>query len=104
MIGTIRVVLRHIQGVHRITWRDVLGGIALGLPNFFTIYLILSLLHLGFNGSVLYPVLNILVLALSAVTGLVLFRERLSRINMIGISLAFVAILLISIGEYIAHS
>lgn len=98
-IGTIVIAYRSVRGTHRITKQDILGGLALGIPNFFTIYLILTLLSHGFPGSVLYPVLNILVLALTAVTGLFLFKEKLSKINIAGLLVALLAILLISLSK-----
>ena len=98
-IGGIIVLARAITGAHKISWRDLAGGIVLGVPNFFTIYLILTLLQDGFPGSVLYPVLNILVLAFTAVTGLFLFREKLKKMNVIGIVFALLAILLISLSD-----
>jgi len=98
-IGIVFVILRHLTGKHKMRIRDIIGGVALGIPNFFSIYLILSLLHRGFSGSVLYPVLNILVLLFSAMVGISLFREKLQRVNMIGIGLALVAIALISLAD-----
>lgn len=98
-IGAVIVVARHIVGSHRINIRDLIGGVALGIPNFFSIYLILALLHRGFSGSVLYPILNILVLSISAIIGLYLFREKLNKINIVGIGMALVAILLISLAD-----
>ncbi len=98
-IGTIVVIFRAVKGLHKITIRDLVGGLVLGIPNFFTIYLILTLLHNGFPGSVLYPVLNILVLALTAITGLYFFREKLSKGKVIGIGIALLAILLISLSD-----
>lgn len=97
-LGTIVVLFRQFKGLHKVNWRDIVGGIALGVPNFFTIYLILALLNKGMPGSVLYPVLNILVLLLTAITGLYLFKEKLKRVNLIGIGVALLAILLISEG------
>jgi len=77
-------------------WKDVVGGIALGVPNFFSIYLILILLGQGFEGSVLFPLLNISVMALASVIALSGFRERLSIVNIVGIVAALASIVLIS--------
>lgn len=98
-MGTLVVVYRAVKGLHKVTRNDLLGGLALGIPNFFTIYLILTLLNNGFPGSVLYPVLNILVLALTAVTGFYFFHEKLSKGKMIGMGIALLAILLISVSS-----
>jgi drug/metabolite transporter (DMT)-like permease len=96
-VGTLIVIFRAVKGLHNVTKNDLIGGLALGIPNFFTIYLILTLLNNGFPGSVLYPVLNILVLTLTAIVGLTFFREKLSKGKVIGIGIALLAILLISI-------
>ena len=96
IIGAVILIIRVILKQHRVTWRDVAGSIALGTPNFFSIYLILVLLKLGFPGSVLYPVLDIIILILSAIIGLVVFRERLNRINIAGLVIALLAIILVS--------
>jgi drug/metabolite transporter (DMT)-like permease len=97
VLGTLVLAYRWVAGLHRITWRDVCAGFVLGMPNFYSIYLILVLLSLGYGGSTLYPVLNILILSASALTGLVLFRERLSTINIVGLVIALGAILLVSL-------
>jgi multidrug transporter EmrE-like cation transporter len=69
----------------------------LGVPNFFTIYLILALLESGFPGSVLYPLLNVLVLVVTVLTGYFVFKETLSRVNVIGIMIAIAVIALMSL-------
>ncbi len=80
----------------KITSRDVIGGILLGIPNFFSIYLLMVMLNQGWNGSILYPMINVTVLLLSTLTAVMAFREKLSRINWIGVTFATIAILLIA--------
>lgn len=98
-VGSLVLFWRRIKGSYRFAWKDVFGGVALGVPNFFTIFLILTMLERGMPGSVLYPVLNILVLAATAVVGMFVFREHLQRINIIGLLVALIAIALISLGS-----
>ena len=93
LLGTVIVAYLYISGKKKFQWRDYIGGVALGIPNFFSIYLILVLLQKGFEGSVVFPVLNISVLMLAALVGMVMFREKLSRINLAGVGLAILAIL-----------
>jgi drug/metabolite transporter (DMT)-like permease len=98
VLGSFVLIYRAVRGLHRFTWKDVFGGVVLGMPNFFSIYLILVLLSHGYGGSTLYPILNILILSASALTGMLLFRERLSAINVVGLVVALCAILLVSLG------
>ena len=93
VIGIVIVGYLFISGKRKFQWKDVIGGIALGLPNFFSIYLILVLLQKGFEGSVVFPVLNISVMVATAVVGVLAFGERLKTINFVGIGLATLAIL-----------
>ena len=92
VIGSVIVGVTCATGKRRIRRRDLIGGLALGLPNFFSIYLILMLLKMGWQGSVLFPVLNLAILAVSAVVGIYLFSEKVSRLNVIGLLAALAAI------------
>jgi uncharacterized membrane protein len=49
-----------------------------------------------FQVSFFVPVFNVGVVALSAITGYMVFKEKLSRMNWIGIVLAILAIVLIA--------
>ena len=95
ILGSIYIGSEYMRGRRVFRWKDLLGGVALGLPNFFSIYLILMLLKQGFGGSVLFPVLNIGVLAASALVGIIMYREYLSKINLIGLIISLLAIVAI---------
>ena len=92
------VGMRKIQGKLRWRWSDILAGIVLGVPNFFSIYFLLKLLKDGWDGSVVFPINNVGILTLSALIGLVLFSEKLTAKKAAGIALSIFAILLISKG------
>jgi len=85
---------------HRIAMRDILGGAVLSIPNFLSIFLILVMLKRGWHGSILYPLVNVGVLLCSALVAVGVFRERLSRMNWLGIGLASLAILIIGFAHY----
>lgn len=85
----------------KITSRDLIAGILLGIPNFFSIYLLMVMLNQGWNGSILYPMINVTVLLLSTMVAVMAFREKLSRINWIGIVLATFAILFIAYAHHL---
>ncbi len=74
----------------RLAWKNFLAGIALGIPNYFSIYFLLRALE-SWNGSVVYSVNNITVVAISAVLGYFFFKERLTPLNALGIVLALIA-------------
>jgi len=60
---------------HKFHLRDLVAGILLGIPNFFTIYLLVVLLDQGWEGSILFPLNNISVIILSTLLGIFLFAE-----------------------------
>ena len=75
------------------------GGLMLGIPNYFSVYFLLKALSMkGLESSVVIPVNNMAIVALGAIAGVLIFREKLNRWNYIGIALCFVSILLIGLG------
>ena len=85
-------------GTHRkmYRWKNLLGGIILGIPNYFSLYfLMLSLKYAGFESSTLFPINNLGIVGLSAVGGLVLFKEKFSTRKIIGFILAITSIIII---------
>lgn len=95
IFGVLIIPVLYATGRIRFQWRDYIWGLALGLPNFFSIYLILVLLKHGFEGSVLFPVLNVGVLVASTIVAILIFRETLNRWNFVGIGLAILSIIMI---------
>jgi drug/metabolite transporter (DMT)-like permease len=80
-------------------WRDVLWGILLGIPNFGSIYFLLQALdQSGWPSAAIFPVNNVAIVLLSAVIGMVLFREKLTSLNYAGLAAGVLAIILISWG------
>jgi drug/metabolite transporter (DMT)-like permease len=78
--------------------KNILGGLVLGIPNYFSIYFIFKSLDSNvLQSAQLFPVLNLSNVALSALLGWVVLKEKLSVINLAGIFLAIISILLISV-------
>ncbi|OWY25962.1 hypothetical protein C7N43_34080 [Sphingobacteriales bacterium UPWRP_1] len=76
-------------------FKNVAAGILLGIPNYFSIYFLLRALSTtGWQSSVVFPVNNMAIVALSGLLALAVFKEQLSHLNLLGIALAFCAILL----------
>jgi drug/metabolite transporter (DMT)-like permease len=88
----------------RIRKKDIIGGIYLGIPNYFSIYfLLLTLSYFGNNGAIVYPILNVGIIVLSSMSAFFIFREKLIKPNIVGMGFAIVAIFLISYQNIIAY-
>lgn len=85
----------------RFEWkrRSLPAGLALGVPNFLSIFLILRVIGVGWEGSVVFPVHNVAVIALSALFAWWWFGEELDRWNRTGVILAAISIILIAFGN-----
>jgi drug/metabolite transporter (DMT)-like permease len=75
--------------------KSVGAGIALGIPNFFSIYFLLKTFQF-WDKSIAIPLNNVSIVIVSALLGYFLFKEKLSNINALGVLIAIVSILLIS--------
>jgi len=88
---------RRLQGRTRFTARSALAGVALGLANFGNILFYLrGHRALPQHPALVFASMNIGVVALGALVGMLVFRERLSRLNLAGVVLALLAIVLIA--------
>ncbi|WP_179335569.1 EamA family transporter [Winogradskyella costae] len=73
-------------------------GIALGIVNYGSIHFLLMALRVeNTESSTLFTINHIAILALSTLIGLVLFKEKISKKNWIGIILALISILLVTL-------
>lgn len=84
--------------------KDLIAGIGLGIPNYFSIYFIVkALAAFQNNGAFFYPILNISIILFSSIFAIIFFKEKLILANKIGLILAVLAILLISYQEISAY-
>lgn len=101
LAGTIGILILLGQaaiGKLRITGKNILGGIILGIPNYFSIYfLVLALRSEGFESSVVFTLNNVAIVLLSTLLGILLFKERLLPKNWAGILIAIISILMVAI-------
>ena len=85
--------MQHLRGQTRFNLRSLSGGVALGLANFGNILFYLrGHRALPDRPALVFASMNIGVVALGALVGLLLFHERLSRLNLGGVLLAALAI------------
>jgi len=83
----------------RFTWRSLGGGVLLGLCNFGNILFYLRAHRaLPHDPALVFASMNLGAVALGALAGLLLFRERLSRTNLAALGLALLAVGLLTHG------
>ncbi|MBP1474857.1 hypothetical protein J7I44_11155 [Frateuria sp. MAH-13] len=90
---------RLARGTARLGARSLAAGLLLGLLNFGNILCYLRA-HQALPGrpALVFSGMSLGVVALGALAGMVVFRERLSRINLAGLALAVLAIVLLARG------
>jgi drug/metabolite transporter (DMT)-like permease len=98
-IGLATVFFGWIRGTLRPHWRNVVGGVVLGIPNFGSLSFLLMALGSGLEGSLVFPMVNVGIILVTTFGALVLFREKLSTINWFGVALAVAAIFCIAVGS-----
>jgi drug/metabolite transporter (DMT)-like permease len=76
--------------------KTLLLGTVLGIANFGSLFAMVKALGSSVDSSMVFLINNTGILVLASLTGVFLFKERLSRINTIGIILAVGAIVLLS--------
>ncbi len=96
--GLLFILVRKGRGQLDLNYRNIIGGVALGVPNFFSIFFLLRALENDFlNSASVFTVNNVAIVMLTTLLGIALFREKISTRNWAGISLAVVSIILIAL-------
>ena len=97
VIGVVVLFFKQFIKGRFITLRSLLAGIVLGSLNYWGAYFFLLSMEY-YQASFLFPVVNVGIVGLSALVSYVVFKEKLSKINWLGILIAIIAITLVSIG------
>jgi drug/metabolite transporter (DMT)-like permease len=78
--------------------QSIPAGILLGLMNYSMMYCIIKALNSGIlEASVLYPINNLSILTLSTIVSVIVFKEKLSSKNWLGIALSLLAIFVLGL-------
>lgn len=97
-MGLIVLAIQKLRGKLRFEAKSLVGGVALGIPNFFTVFfLVLALRSEILESSGIFVVNNIGVVTCSTLAGIFLFQEKLIPKNWIGIILALISIVLVAL-------
>ncbi|MEP1487293.1 MAG: DMT family transporter [Algibacter sp.] len=97
-IGVLTICIKAIKTGFHFSYKSVIGGIILGIVNYYSIYLLLKALQFeGFESSTIFTINNVAVVMLTTLLGLSIFKEKLHTKNWIGIAIAIVSIILVSL-------
>lgn len=102
LTGIVIFIIRFLKSKTLITAKDIIAGILLGIPNYFSIYfLIEALRNPNFDSSIVFVMNNVSIVILSTVLGILLFKEYLLRRNKIGVLIAIISIILVALSSNI---
>ena len=96
VFGILLVSFDLFRGKSKWQNKSIVGGIALGVINFFSTYCIFHAMRC-FDNVILFPVYNVGVVSLTALIGWLLFKEKLTWKNYLGLAVAILAVVLISV-------
>lgn len=82
--------------------RNLAGGVVLGIINYFSfLFLLKALSVLSQDSSEVFPVMNLGTVIVTTVAGIILFKEKISSVNWLGLGLAVVSIMLILLSGFL---
>lgn len=98
-LGFIAMIFMLVTGKMKFDTRAIAAGIIIGIPNYFSIWCLVRVLkdHAG-NSSAIIPINNMGIVLFSTLAAWLLFKEKLSTLNWLGILLSIAAIALIAFG------
>jgi len=95
--GLVILFFKSIKSKLKLSFKNVIGGIALGIPNYASLVFFFNALESsGLEASQVFPVVSMGVIIISAIIGKLLFKEHLSLYNWLGLGIAIIAIFIIT--------
>jgi drug/metabolite transporter (DMT)-like permease len=97
-IGLLILIYKMRNKTFKFEIKNIFGGVILGAINYYSIiYLLKALQYKGLESSTLFTVNNVAIVMVSTLLGLLLFKETMSKMNWLGVSLAIASILLVTL-------
>ena len=101
LIGFAILIFQLVKGDFKFEFKNLIGGIALGVPNYFSVYFLVEALRSDIlESSGVFTVNNVAIVMTSTMLGISLFKEKLLKKNWIGIGLAVLSILFIALEKW----
>ncbi|RKN81529.1 DMT family transporter [Ulvibacterium marinum] len=98
IVGLLLLTIKSFKIPLNLGLKDILGGVALGVPNYFSIYFLLhALQHPSLNSAAVFTINNVAIVMFSTLLGIALFKEHMSTKNWGGIALAVISIVLVAL-------
>ncbi len=98
LTGFVFIGIKAVKQPLKTNFKNIMGGIVLGVPNYFSIFfLIRALQNEGFDSAAIFTLNNVAIVMLSTLLGILIFKEKLSLKNWGGIALAIVSIMLVAL-------
>lgn len=98
VIGFFIIAYKSIKLKQHFKAKSIPLGIILGIVNYCSIFFLLKALRVdGFESSTLFTINNVAIVGFSTLIGLLLFKEKITVINWIGICFAIVSIILVTL-------
>ncbi len=95
VFGIIMMIRQILKTKTLPTRKDILWGVILGIPNYFSMYLLLESLD-ELPSSTVFPVANMGVILFSTLFSVILFKEEISKKKALALGCSILAIALIS--------
>ena len=96
-VGITALFYKFIKGTLVFKGRNIVGGIVLGIPNYFALYFLVKMLEAkAFQSATLFTIHNIAIVIISTFVGILFFQETISKRNAFGIGLALFALFLVT--------
>ena len=96
-LGILLMIIQKIKNAERIPLHIIPYGILLGVPNFMSIHYLMKAIGQGWDASLMFPINNVGIIAISMVGALLIFKEKANKFKLMGIALAISAVLLIAL-------
>lgn len=97
IVGMVFYVIKNRFNFNDWSIRNSTAGILLGVPNYFSIYfLLVAIKSFSLKSAFVFGINNIGIVLLSTLMSIIIFQEKLSSINKIGIVVSILSIILIS--------
>ncbi|WP_250432657.1 EamA/RhaT family transporter [Hanstruepera flava] len=92
------LIYKKLKGELKFNKLSLVGGFVLGIVNYASIYYLLKALdHESLESSTIFTVNNVAIVMLSGLIGFILFKEKLSIKNWLGVVVAILSILLVTL-------
>ncbi|MEP0212145.1 MAG: DMT family transporter [Cellulophaga sp.] len=98
LFGIIFILIRAKKYPLKINLKNLIAGVFLGIPNFFSIYFLIKALRgSDFSSASIFTINNVAIVLFTTLIGILFFKEKLSAKNWIGIGLAICSIILMAL-------